>query len=73
MRTNAAPIPTAAKIPKSAMAVTGLNTLVRKPTAVVTVARTRATPTVLVAFEAAPLTSSPPPTSSRYRAVRWIA
>ena len=65
VRTKEATIPTAARIPKSFSAGTGLKMLVRKPMAVVTVARTRAIPTVPMAVRAAPSTSCPRPISSR--------
>ena len=70
MRTNETTIPIEARIPKSFSAGIGLTTFVRKPIAVVTVASARATPTVPMAFLMPPDTSSPSPTSSRYREVR---
>ncbi len=73
MSRNAARIPTAERMPKSARAGTGLTTLVRNPTAVVTVARIKATPTVPIARPVAADTVRPSPSSSRYLAVRWMA
>ncbi len=62
---NAATMPTAARMPKSRMAGIGLLTFVRNPSAVVIVARTRATPTVWTALPTAWSTVRPPDTSSR--------
>ena len=58
-------MPIAARTPNSLSAGRALNRFVRKPTAVVTVARTRATPTVWIALEIESSTEAPVDTSSR--------
>lgn len=73
MMMNAEMTPTAVKMPKSAMGGSGEVRLVRKPRTVVTVASTRAPPTVRTAMEAARSGDCPWRCSSRYREVRWMA
>ena len=65
IRRNEAKMPSEARMPKSASAGIGLTMLVRNPMAVVTVARTSATPTVPIERVVPASTLAPAPTSSR--------
>ncbi len=72
MSKNEARMPMAARAPNSLSAGMSLVRLVAKPTAVVTVASTSATPTVRMAADTESSTEAPRDTSSRYREVTWI-